>query len=278
MAALSRFISKSVEKDLPFFKILRKVKDFEWTEECQRAFEELKAYLAKLPSLEEVPEERLWLLYVDRSFTAQESGAGIVITAPQGEDMEFAIKFNFISSNNEAEYEALVLGMRMAQDADALHLLIEELKTKFKSFQLQQIPKEENVKANSLLKLASTLEDYKTRHITMQHLPQPRAPLNIQSISLSDNDWWMPIIRWKDEGHLPRNRWEATRIKTRAIRFLTQGGTLYKKSFTHPLLCCLSQEEGLHVLKKYTMDVVDPISGPGHWPTKHYELGISSPL
>ncbi|KAK4384234.1 hypothetical protein Sango_2734900 [Sesamum angolense] len=29
-----------------------------------------------------------------------------------------------------------------------------------------------------------------------------------------------------------------------------QGGTLYKKSFTHPLLCCLSQEEGLHVLKE----------------------------
>ncbi|KAL0423476.1 UNVERIFIED_CONTAM: putative protein K02A2.6 [Sesamum radiatum] len=51
MAALSRFISKSVEKGLPFFKTLRKVKDFEWTEECQQTFEELKAYLAKLPLL-----------------------------------------------------------------------------------------------------------------------------------------------------------------------------------------------------------------------------------
>ncbi|KAL0301501.1 UNVERIFIED_CONTAM: Retrovirus-related Pol polyprotein from transposon [Sesamum radiatum] len=42
MAALSRFISKFVEKGLPFFKILRKVKNFEWTQECQQAFEELK--------------------------------------------------------------------------------------------------------------------------------------------------------------------------------------------------------------------------------------------
>ncbi|KAK4386142.1 hypothetical protein Sango_2484800 [Sesamum angolense] len=35
IAALSLFISKSAEKGLPFFKTLRKVKDFEWTEECQ---------------------------------------------------------------------------------------------------------------------------------------------------------------------------------------------------------------------------------------------------
>ncbi|KAK4391974.1 hypothetical protein Sango_1975200 [Sesamum angolense] len=51
MAALSRFISKSIEKGLPFFKTLRKVKDFEWTKECQQAFEYLKAYLAKPPLL-----------------------------------------------------------------------------------------------------------------------------------------------------------------------------------------------------------------------------------
>ncbi|KAL0344398.1 UNVERIFIED_CONTAM: Retrovirus-related Pol polyprotein from transposon [Sesamum angustifolium] len=43
MAALSRFISKFAEKGLPFFKTLRKVKNFEWIEECQQAFEELKA-------------------------------------------------------------------------------------------------------------------------------------------------------------------------------------------------------------------------------------------
>ncbi|KAL0456217.1 UNVERIFIED_CONTAM: hypothetical protein Slati_0960900 [Sesamum latifolium] len=51
IAALSRFISKFVEKGLPFFKTLRKVKNFEWTKECQQAFEDLKTYLAKLPLL-----------------------------------------------------------------------------------------------------------------------------------------------------------------------------------------------------------------------------------
>ncbi|KAK4384306.1 hypothetical protein Sango_3074000 [Sesamum angolense] len=62
MAALSRFISKSIEKGLPFFKILRKVKDFEWTEECQQAFEYLKAYLAKPPLLvTPMPGDTLYL-------------------------------------------------------------------------------------------------------------------------------------------------------------------------------------------------------------------------
>ncbi|KAL0317389.1 UNVERIFIED_CONTAM: hypothetical protein Sangu_2153200 [Sesamum angustifolium] len=102
----------------------------------------------------------------------------------------------------------------------------------------------------TLSKLASTLEDCKTRYITVQYLPQPQAQLNIQAILLSDNGWWTPIIRCLDEGHFPGNRWEATRIKTQTIRFLTQGGMLYKKSFTHPLLRYLSQEEGLHVLKE----------------------------
>ncbi|KAK4382527.1 hypothetical protein Sango_2863800 [Sesamum angolense] len=62
MAALSRFISKSIEKGLPFFKILRKVKDFEWTEKCQQTFEYLKAYLAKPPLLvTPMPGDTLYL-------------------------------------------------------------------------------------------------------------------------------------------------------------------------------------------------------------------------
>ncbi|KAL0355558.1 UNVERIFIED_CONTAM: hypothetical protein Sradi_4002700 [Sesamum radiatum] len=51
IGAMSRFISKSAEKSLPFFKTLRKAKTFEWGTPCQLAFEELKAYLARLPLL-----------------------------------------------------------------------------------------------------------------------------------------------------------------------------------------------------------------------------------
>ncbi|KAK4397159.1 hypothetical protein Sango_1552500 [Sesamum angolense] len=144
MAALSQFISKSIEKGLPLFKTLRKVKNFEWIEECQQVFEELKAYLAKLPLLvKPIPGLGLGRLRIrnDRNNPGRSSLKETLVTPsgrilhrtrewsrrsnylPQGEDMEFAIKFDFKASNNEAEYEGLVLGMKIAQDAGASHLL-----------------------------------------------------------------------------------------------------------------------------------------------------------
>ncbi|KAK3013837.1 hypothetical protein RJ639_009483 [Escallonia herrerae] len=51
IAALSRFLSKSAERCLPFFKALKNMKIFEWTAECQTSFDELKEYLASPPLL-----------------------------------------------------------------------------------------------------------------------------------------------------------------------------------------------------------------------------------
>ena len=50
MAALSRFIAKSVEKYLPFFKVLRGNKNFFWEDEHKKAFQELKDHLHGLPT------------------------------------------------------------------------------------------------------------------------------------------------------------------------------------------------------------------------------------
>nr|XP_027124543.1 uncharacterized protein LOC113741245 [Coffea arabica] len=51
LAALNRFLSQSASKALPFFKVLKKANNFSWTEECQKAFEQLKEYLCRLPTL-----------------------------------------------------------------------------------------------------------------------------------------------------------------------------------------------------------------------------------
>ncbi|KAK4391569.1 hypothetical protein Sango_1934700 [Sesamum angolense] len=48
---LSRFISKAAKKNLPFFKVLRKVKKFDLDTSCKQTFEELKKYLVGLPLL-----------------------------------------------------------------------------------------------------------------------------------------------------------------------------------------------------------------------------------
>ena len=46
--ALNRFVSRAMDKCLPFFHTLKK--SFEWAVECQQAFEDLKTYLSS-PSL-----------------------------------------------------------------------------------------------------------------------------------------------------------------------------------------------------------------------------------
>ena len=60
VAALNRFVSKATDKCLPFFRVLRK--SFEWTNECQKAFEDLKKYLSSPPLLSSsMPGEELYL-------------------------------------------------------------------------------------------------------------------------------------------------------------------------------------------------------------------------
>ena len=60
VAALNRFVSKATDKCLPFFRVLKK--SFKWTDECQKAFEDLKKYLSSLPLLSpSVPGEELYL-------------------------------------------------------------------------------------------------------------------------------------------------------------------------------------------------------------------------
>ena len=63
IVALNRFISRAMDKCLPFFRTLRK--SFEWTDECQKAFEDLKKYLLPPPLLSQSkPGEELYLYLV----------------------------------------------------------------------------------------------------------------------------------------------------------------------------------------------------------------------
>ena len=49
IVALNSFVSRAMDKCLPFFHTLKK--SFEWTAKCQQVFEDLKAYFSSLPLL-----------------------------------------------------------------------------------------------------------------------------------------------------------------------------------------------------------------------------------
>jgi hypothetical protein len=51
IAALNRFISRLGERGLPFFKLLKRQDKFQWTEEAERALQDLKHHLQSPPIL-----------------------------------------------------------------------------------------------------------------------------------------------------------------------------------------------------------------------------------
>jgi len=67
LASLNRFISKSAEKCLPFFKALKGSGNMEWGEDHAKAFEDLKQYIKKLVVMSGTSEKAELLLYISTS-------------------------------------------------------------------------------------------------------------------------------------------------------------------------------------------------------------------
>ena len=126
-------------------------------------------------------------LFVDEASNCKGSGAEIVLISPKGLVLEQAVRLGFPVSNNEAEYEALIVGLRKARRLDAEHLqvfcdsqlvtnqvsreyqardermlayllVVLSLLAEFESTQVVQIDREHNAHANLLAKLAMALE------------------------------------------------------------------------------------------------------------------------
>ncbi|XP_013617538.1 PREDICTED: uncharacterized protein LOC106324061 [Brassica oleracea var. oleracea] len=81
-AALNRFISRSTDKCLPFYDTLKGNKKFEWSEECEKAFQQLKRYLATSPVPTKPVEGEPLFMYMAVSTIAV---SGVLIREERGE-------------------------------------------------------------------------------------------------------------------------------------------------------------------------------------------------
>ncbi|KAI5333905.1 hypothetical protein L3X38_024037 [Prunus dulcis] len=142
VAALTRFISKATDRCAPFFKAFKGTKrNITWTAECETAFSELKEYMGRAPLLSTPEHGDILVVYLSVSASAVSSvlirskdnaehpvhygcGAGLVLVSPDKVALEYALRFNFQASNNEAEYEALLAGLRLAKEMDARQIQI----------------------------------------------------------------------------------------------------------------------------------------------------------
>jgi ribonuclease HI len=67
----------------------------------------------------------VWTMYFDGSKRVQGAGVGVFLISPQGDKLKYVLRMSFSqASNNEAEYEALLHGMKMAKAYGATRLKI----------------------------------------------------------------------------------------------------------------------------------------------------------
>ena len=80
LAALNQFISKFANCYRPFYQLLKKWKRFQWNEECDKAFQDLKEYLTRVPMLTALePGEDLFLY-----LSVSDHAVSVVLLRDQG--------------------------------------------------------------------------------------------------------------------------------------------------------------------------------------------------
>ena len=82
----------------------------------------LADFITEFTDIPAIPIE--WNIYVDGSSNKIGSGAGVIIESNLGTQLELSLKFGFSASNNQAEYEALLAGLKLAREVGAQKLNI----------------------------------------------------------------------------------------------------------------------------------------------------------
>ena len=78
---------------------------------------------AETQYLPPAPDSTHWRMHFDRSKMRTGLGVGIVLTSPKGDKLRYTWQIHFAASNNVAEYEALVHGLRLAKELSIRQIL-----------------------------------------------------------------------------------------------------------------------------------------------------------
>ena len=97
--------------------------------------------------------------------------------------------------------------------------------------------------------MTSSTEGHKARNITWEILPSPSINQLITMIDRSDT-WMAPFIKYVQQGTLPDDPALAPLFLKTVKWFEFHEGTLYKKSFTHPLLKCVTPKDSNYILRE----------------------------
>ena len=202
-----------------------------------------------------------------------------MLHTPKGDKIECMIRLDFPTTNNEAEYEALLAGMDHTKVAGVENMVVycnsqvvtnqingnyecknermkkylEVVKGRIGSLKIRfiQIPREENKCANRLVKATSSEHMHVPNQVLsfIQLFSIIDEGTNVQEIG-SESNWTMPLVSYLKNSMLPDEKDTARKLKVQASQFFLIKDVLYKKGFSRPYLRCLGPKEANYVMRE----------------------------
>nr|GEX00866.1 reverse transcriptase domain-containing protein [Tanacetum cinerariifolium]GEY96769.1 reverse transcriptase domain-containing protein [Tanacetum cinerariifolium] len=201
------------------------------------------AAVLQLPSPRTIKET----LFTDGSSCVDGSSTGLILTNPEGMEFTYALRFQFAASNNEAEYEALIAGLRIvaqmgvknvqasvdsklvanqvlgtyvAKEDNMVKYLdkVRSLVRGFTNFSISQVPRSQNKKADALSKITSTSFAHLSKQVPVEVLKDKSIKeKEVTTVVEEDRPTWMtPIVEYLKEGTLPSERNKARKLRIKA--------------------------------------------------------------
>ncbi|XP_074374593.1 uncharacterized protein LOC141715004 [Apium graveolens] len=221
----------------------------------------------------EEPPHPWWILHVDRAVNNGEAGAGIVFVSPEGHHLMSAIHFKFYATNNDAEYEALINGLKIIQEMGVQNLIVKsdlelvvnqvngrfqargprtklyfrctkKMIGKFKEVRLECVPREKNSNADALAKMGCQQEAVLLGSILLEIQEIPSIPeVQVMQVDEAPKETWMTsILAYIHKGTLPKDKFKARRFRYQAAKYVVYDEVLYKRGFNQPLLRCVDKK------------------------------------
>ena len=237
--------------------------------------------------LQHTPIEDQWTLHVDGSSNPKGVGAGIMLEGPNDILIEKSIHFAFKTSNNQAEYEAILAGLSLAREVGVkiltcktdskltvghlndefqikdpillqyYHLVRTVIQSAFERVRIEHIPRTDNIRADILSKLANTKLKSHHRSLLQQTLSTPSITHTCQNLTHASTDnptpskshnWTTPYIQYLKTGNHPQDADKTWLAK--AARYTMIGDNLYKCGYGQSLLKCVTTEQAQYTIKE----------------------------
>ncbi|XP_059285942.1 uncharacterized protein LOC132039486 [Lycium ferocissimum] len=167
-----------------------------------------------------------WRLFFDGAVNYKGSGIGAVLISETGQHYPMAAKLNFRCTNNMAEYEACILGLRMALDMNIQELL--RLCERFKSIDFRHTPRAQNEFADALATIASMIQHSVSTHIDPLEITLREEHAHCAHVEAEPDGqpWYADIKAYLEKREYPP---ESSANQKKTIRRLANGFFLNKE-------------------------------------------------